>query len=107
MWSAAIDIVLETTDRLFIGEAKLESALESDSDHVLVHQLIRQYVMAHILLDVLVNRAVYDSREVVPFVVVEDADYTRRTSQIRFMVDQKWLRPENVLSWHGVAGLTP
>ena len=93
--------------RLFIGEAKLESALGSDSDHVLVHQLIRQYVMARILFDVLVNRAVYDSREVVPFVVVEDADYTRRTSQIRFMVDQKWLRPENVLSWHGVAGLTP
>ena len=106
-WSAAIDIVLETMDRLFIGEAKLESALGSDSDHVLVHQLIRQYVMAHILLDVLVNRAVYDSREVVPFVVVEDADYTRRTSQIRFMVDQKWLRPEDVLSWHDVAGLTP
>ena len=75
VWSAAIDIVLETTNRLFIGEAKLESALGSDSDHVLVHQLIRQYVMAHILLDVLVNRAVYDSREVVPFVVVEDADY--------------------------------
>ena len=102
-----IDIVLETTDRLFIGEAKLESALGSDSDHVLVHQLIRQYVMTHILLDVLVNRAIYDSREVVPFVVVEDADYTRRTSQIRFMVDQKWLRPENVLSWHDVAELTP
>ena len=47
-WSAAIDIVLETTDRLFIGEAKLESTLGSDSDHVLVHQLIRQYVMAHL-----------------------------------------------------------
>ena len=45
--SAAIDIVLETMDRLFIGEAKLESALGSDSDHVLVHQLIRQYAMAH------------------------------------------------------------
>ena len=100
-----IDIVLETTDHLFIGEAKLESALGSDSDHVLVHQLIRQYVMAHILLDVLVNRAVYDSREVVPFVVVEDADYTRRTSQVRFMVDQEWLRPENVLSWRDIAEL--
>ena len=102
-----IDIVLETTDRLFIGEAKVESGLGSDSDHVLVHQLIRQYVTAHILLDLLVNRSVYGSREVVPFVVVEDAEYTRRTSQVRFMVDQEWLRPENVLSWRDIAELAP
>ena len=102
-----IDIVLETTDRLFIGEAKLESDLGSDSGHVLVHQLIRQYVMAHILLDLLVNREVYNFREVVPFVIVEDAEYTRRTSQVRFMVDQGWLRPENVLSWQDIAELAP
>ena len=45
-----VDIVLETHDRIFIGEAKCESDLGADSELVLVHQLIRQYVATRILI---------------------------------------------------------
>ena len=91
-----IDIVLETPERLFIGEAKHESGFSVDGKLILVHQLIRQFVTATILLDLLEEK-----REVVPFVVA-DADRlesVKNTAQVKFMVHQGWLKDENVLPW--------
>ncbi len=58
-----IDIVLESPNHLFIGEAKHESGFNTDGT-ILVHQLIREYVMARILVEHLGYR-----KGVVPFVV--------------------------------------
>ena len=94
-----IDIVLETPERLFIGEAKYESGFGGDSKLVLVHQLIRQFVMATILLDLLGEK-----KNLVPFVVVDDGNLrsVKNTAQVKFMVDQGWLKGENVLSWREI-----
>ena len=46
-----IDIVLQSPNHLFIGEAKHEMTFGANGRLVLVHQLIRQYVMAKILMD--------------------------------------------------------
>jgi hypothetical protein len=51
-----IDIVLESSGYLFIGEAKHKTTLHASSRDVLTHQLIRQYVTARILLDLLAWR---------------------------------------------------
>lgn len=94
-----IDIVLETPERLFIGEAKHESGFGGDGKLILVHQLIRQFVTATILLDLLGEK-----KEVVPFVVVDDGNLrgVMNTAQVNFMVDQGWLKAENVLSWREI-----
>ena len=94
-----IDIVLETPERLFIGEAKHESGFGGDGKLILVHQLIRQFVTATILLDLLGEK-----KEVVPFVVVDDGNLrsVKNTAQVNFMVDQGWLKAENVLSWREI-----
>ena len=93
------DIVLETPERLFIGEAKHESGLGRDGKLILVHQLIRQYVTARILLSLLCRQ-----KKVIPFVVA-DADKlksVKNTAQAKFMIDKGWLKCENVLSWHDI-----
>ena len=92
-----IDVVLETPNHLFIGEVKHESTLGADGKLVLVHQLIRQYVTATILLQL-----VGDHKEVIPFVVGDDTDYLKRNSQIRFMINQGWLRQTNILDWNDI-----
>ena len=92
-----IDVVLETPNHLFIGEVKHESTLGADGKLVLVHQLIRQYVTATILLQL-----VGDHKEVIPFVVGDDTDYLKRNSQIRFMINQGWLRQTNILDWKDI-----
>ncbi len=92
-----IDVVLETPDHLFIGEVKHESTFGADGKLVLVHQLIRQYVTATILLQL-----VGDRKEVIPFVVGDDTDYLQRNSQVRFMIDQGWLRQTNILDWEDI-----
>ena len=91
-----IDVVLETEDYVFIGEAKDESDLGTNGEHVLVHQLIRQYVMATILLDI--NDA---KKKIVPFVVGNQGrlNSIKNTCQVRFMIDQGWLEESNILSW--------
>ena len=69
----------------------------------MVHQLIRQYVMARILI-----RVMGSEKGVVPFLVVADADHTKRTGQVRFMAEQvKWLKPKNVLTWGDIRRLQP
>lgn len=92
-----VDIVLETPDRIFIGEAKYESPLGGDGKLVLVHQLIRQYVTAKILVH-LTGRP----KSIVPFVVTESGEKfesMKNTAQVAFMIEQGWLRKDNVLTW--------
>ena len=93
-----IDIVLETPKYLFIGEAKHESDLGTNGTLVLVHQLIRQYVMAKILVDLRESDG-YIRKEVIPFIVGDKTKNLNRKHQVRFMIDQGWLKKENVLSW--------
>ena len=99
LMNTEIDIVLETPNNLFIGEAKDESDFDGNSDLVLVHQLIRQYVMAKILVDLRGT-----GQEVVPFIVWGGVK-RHMPAQIQFMLEQKWLRPENILTWKKVESL--
>ena len=91
-----VDVVLETPNRLFIGEAKHEMSFSANGNLILVHQLIRQYVMATILVEISNNRP---RKRVVLFVVGDNVDNLNKTSQVRFMISQGWLRKETVLSW--------
>ena len=100
LFNTEVDVVLESPGHLFIGEAKHEMSFHASSSLVLVHQLIRQYVMARILVDRLERR-----REVIPFVVGEDADNLRKRGQVKFMVWNGWLREGNVLSWRDIVRL--
>ena len=63
---------------------------------VLVHQLIRQYVMATILVEISNNRP---RKQVIPFVVGDNVGTLKKSSQVRFMISQGWLREANVLCW--------
>ena len=97
MKNTEVDIVLETPDRIFIGEAKDESDLGTNSDLVLVHQLIRQYVT----VAVLTRLPGFPRKKIVPFVVADEGRLTstNNKAQVEFMVEQKWLCRKNVLSW--------
>ena len=95
-----VDIVLETRDRIFIGEAKYESGLGADGSLVLVHQLIRQYVTTKILVHLAGRK-----KHIVPFVVTESGkkrDSMMKTGQVEFMIKKGWLRECNVLTWGDV-----
>ena len=94
------DIVVESPTHLFIGEAKHEMSFGTSSKDVLTHQLIRQYVTAHVLLDLLGHH-----REVVPFVVADDLDEIHKKKQVQFMLDQQWMRRENVIEWGEIEAL--
>lgn len=96
-----IDIVLESPECLFIGEAKGEMSFNTDGKRVLVHQLIRQYVMASLLI----HRLGAD-RKVIPFVIGDRVERLKRTRQVGFMIEQGWLKDENVLSWNHLGKLT-
>lgn len=95
-----IDIVLESPDHLYIGEAKHEMSFGADGSLILVHQLIRQYVMAKILLDI---RGC--TRDVVPFVVGDNAERLKKNRQVAFMICQGWMEKDNVLEWDDVKEL--
>ena len=88
-----IDVVLESPEHVFIGEAKGEMDLDGNGDLVLVHQLIRQYVMAKILV-----RLTGAKKEVIPFLVREELN-GREQVQVDFMIAKGWLKRENVLRW--------
>ena len=100
IFNTEIDIVLQTPNHLFIGEAKHEMGFNANGNLVLVHQLIRQYVMAKILVDTLGC-----NKKVTPF-VVWDKPKGRRPYQVDFMVNQDWLDKKNILSWKDVKKLT-
>ena len=97
LFNTEIDVVIETPTHLFIGEAKYEEkSFETEGDYVLVHQLIRQYVMTTILFDLIPC-----DKQVVPFAVgaSDKLASLKNTDQVKFMIDQGWLKEENVLSW--------
>ena len=96
-----IDIVLETPEYLFIGEAKDESGFGADGNLILVHQLIRQYVMAKILANGCLKRNI----TVVPFIVGEDIEDLKRTAQVQFMKKHYNLKHKNILSWNFINDL--
>ena len=73
-----IDIVLESPNHLFIGEAKSEMGFSPRSNRVLVHQLVRQYVTARILL-AYVN--LNCKKSVIPFIVWDKDDEESREVQ--------------------------
>ena len=95
-----IDIVLQTKERLYIGEAKDESGFHAGGSLILVHQLIRQYVVARILVNL-----TGDGKEVVPF-IVRNEPKGREPAQVQFMVEQGWLKRENILTWGDIEKLT-
>ena len=97
LFNTEIDVVLETPDKLFIGEAKHEMGFGANSNLILVHQLMRQYVTATILIEFSNNQ-----KEVVPFVVCDSVKKFLKTSQVRFMISQGWLKEDNVLGWDKV-----
>ena len=95
-----IDIVLQSKEHLFVGEAKSETdKFGANPSHVLVHQLVRQYVMAQILVDLTGTR-----QKIVPFVVgAENKIPTMRNrGQVKFMKKHYGLKEENILSWDEV-----
>lgn len=96
-----IDVVLQTPVCLLIGEAKYKTPTFNANGTVLVHQLIRQYVMAKTLL-----KLTECDKKIVPFLVVEDDRSVLKTSQVRFMIKQGWLKEENVLTWKDIKELT-
>ncbi len=94
-----IDVVLESPNYLFIGEAKHEMSFGADGDLVLVHQLMRQYVMASILVECLPRGS---QKEVIPFVIGDKIDLIKKTSQVKFMIGQGWLKERNILNWEEI-----
>ena len=99
MRNTEVDIVLEDSDSLFIGEAKHEMGFGADGKLILVHQLIRQYVTAKVLLEMSTRTA---NKRLVPFVVGDDVGMLMQTNQVRFMIKQGWLQEDNVLSWQEI-----
>lgn len=105
-----IDIVLQTPNYLFIGEAKDESTFDAKSEYVLVHQLIRQYVMATILVEHVAEAQNCPKKTVVPFIIGNKIEELESKRQVRFMISQgrlkrcpgKWLNEDNVLSWQDI-----
>ena len=101
LFSTEFDIVLEVQGYLFVGEAKDEMQLTGRGELFLVHQLIRQYVTAKMLLDFLEFKG-----EVVPF-VIRDSLKGREQAQVEFMIQQCWLKDNNVLKWKDIKELWP
>ena len=101
-----IDIVLESPNHLFIGEAKGETTLRGNGDLVLVHQLIRQYVVAKILVDHRVAEG-YPEKRIISFVVGHKTRLPslKNTAQVKFMIDEGWLKEKNILSWNQIKEL--
>ena len=102
LWHTEIDVVLESPEHLFIGEAKHESDFGNDGKHVLVHQLIRQYVTAKLLVEHLGQ-----AKQVIPFIVADRGKLAsvNNTAQVKFMLEQGWLNEANILSWDDITAL--
>ena len=96
-----VDIAIEDTQHLYLGEAKYVMDFGTNGKLVLVHQLVRQYVMANILVELSGHST---RKQVVPFVVGDDVEHLKKTDQVRFMMSQGWLQERNILSWDNVAG---
>ena len=88
-----IDIVLETPERIYIGEAKYEEDLGENPKWALAHQLVREYVAARVLVSLTECK-----REVVPFTVWRHPRAHGRR-QTAFMIWRGWMSQNNVLTW--------
>ncbi len=99
-----IDIVLQASDYLFIGEAKDESALKGVGKYVLVHQLIRQYVMAKTLVKLAESGR--GEMRVIPFIVGTKLSSIRNHGQVRLMIDKGWLKDKNIVGWDKISTWT-
>ena len=105
-----IDIVLESPNHIFIGEAKCESGFGRDGKLILVHQLIRQYVMATLLVGhIFQTKQVHKTKQVVPFIVTdkEKLKSIHNSAQVKFMICKGWLKEENILSWDCITRPSP
>ena len=100
LFNTEMDIVLESPNCLFIGEAKHASPFGARSEDVLTHQLMRQYVTAQILLKLLGHH-----HTVVPFVVADRATDAKRSRQVQFMLSQQWLQEDHILEWRDIANV--
>ena len=94
-----IDIVIESPNHLFIGEAKYKSAqnnptFDAKGKYVLVHQLMRQYVTATILIEMRRQKKI-----IIPFIVGEDTGKLKSKHQVRFMRKFYDLKESNILTW--------
>ena len=97
-----IDVVVDTPQCLFLGEAKDEADLDGNAQYVLVHQLIRQHVMTRIL-----SKIKGSEKDVQHFLVSKSKRLAnlRNTQQVKFMKKQGWLPKGNVLSWEEIEKL--
>ena len=100
-----IDVVLQTPNHLYIGEAKHEETFDANGKYVLVHQLIRQYVTARILVCRLVSENKITPKKVVPF-VVRNTPMGGEQAQVYFMIQQGWMSNKNVLTWEDIKKLS-
>lgn len=104
-----IDVILETPQRIYIGEAKYTQDFGSNRDLVLIHQLIRQYIVASAL-----SSAIGRKKEIVPFVIFprdklknwwelseeNSRSLTRRCpAQVRFMIEMMGMTEQHCLTW--------
>ncbi|WP_420065100.1 hypothetical protein [Pectobacterium colocasium] len=92
-----IDIVIETRNKLYIGEVKDSQTFGADGRLFLPHQLLRQYIMARILIDELGRNL-----DVVPF-IISNSENTRKNGQIQLMVNLGYLDMKNVFTWENSA----
>ena len=97
-----IDVVVETPEYLFIGEAKDESDFGANANLILVHQLIRQYVMATVLVKGCLGKC---NKEIIPFVVGKRTKSLKKKAQVCFMKKHYNLKDENILNWEEIKGL--
>lgn len=99
--STEIDIVIQSKNYLYLGEAKSESKFGSDGRDVLVHQLIRQYVVGTLLL-----KERYPGMKITQFAVVnKETLERRRQKQANFVISQGWMKDSNILTWDQVASI--
>ncbi|MBN3136050.1 hypothetical protein E2566_03655 [Pectobacterium punjabense] len=99
-----IDIVIETRNKLYIGEVKDSQTFGAHGGLFLPHQLLRQYVMARILVDELGK-----DLDVVPFVIVNDStprnDQNKvqlKNGQVLLMENLNYLNMKNVFTWSDI-----
>ena len=99
--STEIDIVLESPEYVFIGEAKHKEDFGENPRDVLMNQFIREYVMAKMLVDCLRS-----DKEVIPFVVVTNKALRKHGRiQTEFAISQDWMSKDSVLTWDDVEKL--
>ena len=102
--STEVDIVLTTSEYLFIGEAKHESDLGANGEYILVHQFIREFVMVKMLAKLVADARNEPRKKVIPF-LIEGKIPLKNKHQVGFMLEQGWFKEGNILPWTRIAAL--